>query len=343
MSKNIQIQFLRGVLCLFVLIFHYTYQYCNLYNDINYFDNFILENLGSFAVMGFILLNGLFIFRKEKENESNKTKIIYWLKRFLKIYVYYVFAILLIFICLTLANNLKIREVSLSILIKNIFMLNFFEKVAYIDGAHWYLFYLLIFYFWTFIFDLFKRQKNFLSWFILLLINIVSFVIKTEFTSTLFGTLFKYLFVLTGSLYLPMFLIGISFKLIINNSDKKDNFILILVCLIVLFIYEWKSAVFAIILLPIIYLIWNKKLIFTEKVKPIIFIGNYSLSIYLTHQIIGYIIIRALITCVPYFVCFLIAFVNSIIIGYLFEKLLKKLMKIIFKYIDIMFYINKKI
>ena len=121
MKKNNQIQFLRGLLCIIVIIYHFTYQYYNLFFLENIFDNVFFRKLGSFGVTGFLVLSGFYIFRKNNDDDFILNRFLYWVKRVLKIYIVYLIAITIIFIVKKITTNSGIISVTFYEYIKNVF------------------------------------------------------------------------------------------------------------------------------------------------------------------------------------------------------------------------------
>ena len=95
--KNKEIQALRAFFCLIIIIFHFTSRYKSIFNtDIGIFNNFIFDILGTFGVLSFFLISGIFLI--PLKYNTKKDKLLCILKRFLSIWLTYICAIVVIYI-----------------------------------------------------------------------------------------------------------------------------------------------------------------------------------------------------------------------------------------------------
>ena len=340
MRKNIQIQFIRGIFCLLIVFFHFTYRYSQLYNVGTAFtNNGIISHFGEWGVLTFFIISGIFLI-PAKEIIGIKAKIIYMLKRVLNIWLVYLFAIIIIFIISLFGVFPNDRTVGFKEFIQNIFFINYFTGCGYVDGSHWYIAALMILFFWMFVGLLINKQKNSFYWIIIVCASCVSYLVNRFIYSHF---ILRMVFSILDSHYLYAALLGICMlriKKIIYNKEKMfskiDNvgwLIIGAVSMIMLAIinvhYVWMYASS----LLLIALALFEKLSFVEKAKPIVLIGNASFSIYLFHQNIGYFLIDKISKSIGYYPSFVIVFLLVIIVGtviHLFVELrIKKLVNML--------------
>lgn len=130
-NKNNQVQGLRGLSCILILIFHFTYRYCQIYVvDFRAWDYFrVLSGLG---VATFCILSGYYI---AKDKRSGKFFII---NRVKKVYPAYSLIVIISFIIVSFFK-LPYRSVKVTDLVLNLLCLNGYLQKPYVDGAHWYI------------------------------------------------------------------------------------------------------------------------------------------------------------------------------------------------------------
>ena len=154
MKRNIYLDYIRGLACLFVVLFHYTTRYNNVFGHTdNYLVNF---PYGFQAVSVFFLLSGYLAIK----NINNSNVLTYWVKKFFRLYPVYWVCIIITFIGCTLW--LPTRSVSLQDMILNFTMLQGFDflNAKSVDGAYWTLFYELFFYLLIWIVMIIKCPKH---------------------------------------------------------------------------------------------------------------------------------------------------------------------------------------
>lgn len=167
MKKNQQIDILRGILAIFIILYHYTYRFTELYG-IKTIEIPLLDKLGLIGVGGFFIITGFFIIPSNCENFN----FFYFLKKkILRIYPSYLLCLTIIFISVSIFG-LPGRETTILDYFLNITMINGVIHTDYVDGAHWYLTYLIIFYVILGIFLASKKNFDFLI-FIWLSIKII--------------------------------------------------------------------------------------------------------------------------------------------------------------------------
>lgn len=334
-KKNNQIQFLRAVFCFAILFYHFTFRYCELYGRNNIFYNSFVQQFSQVGLIFFFILSGFYLIRR-KPLLSNKEKIIYWIKRFLNIYLTYILAIIIIFLLSLFGLLGEERTVSLFGFFQNFIFVNVLTGQN-VDGAHWYIFALLCLYIVAFIYDIIPKKENKdypIFWIVLLSISIISLLVQKLVNNDLFIVKpFKLINYLMCHNYFPFVFIGIAFYFFDYDALKcKNNLLLLLFSLLsiaYIIFNNWADFVILICTSMLIILCLFQKLTFLERIKPIIFLGDASFSVYLLHQNIGYMCLNLFTKSLNYYISLVFTLLVIFIVGFLFylfiEKNIKKL------------------
>ena len=332
--KNKQVQVLRAFFCILIIFYHFAVRYCEIYNVDSVLNNWVFNSFSSIGVFGFLLLSGFYLIRRRQVNSISE-KIKYWAKRFLDIYLPYVIAITIIYV-FSLSGFLgDERSVSLLTFLQNICFINVFTSSSYVDGAHWYVFALIILYVFAFFYDVVLKNKGFLYWIIILSISLVFLVVSRFVSNKVVNLICSFL---TRG-HFPIIFLGISlFHFDFSNIKNKKNLFLAISSLFVLIyyaIFDWVSLLIIINIYVLVLFCVLEKMTILEKISPFVFVGNASFSIYLLHQNIGYIFINIFIRVINYYLAMLISILLVALFGILFylfvEKNLKKLTQKIFR------------
>ncbi len=319
--KNKQIESLRAILLLMIVYYHYTYRFGEVFS-IKTVDFFSLNLWGEIGVGCFFIISGYFIFPKGNHCIH---PLKFLVKRILRLYPTYLVCITLIFLSITFFG-LPGREVSFIEYLYNVILLNGYIGIDYVDGAHWYLTYLVLFTliisFILFLEDKFKidRKKSVVGWFML---NILLLVISNFITKT--STLYKSL----GNQYIYYLLIGISLKETQGEKISNKNFIYMLLYFVSLGMIAIQNGLIVfmgVLIFNVILITSELKILQYPNSKILLKLGSISYVVYLIHQNIGY---QILLGLTDYFGEYSIAFVPFamlIIIG---------ISVIIYKYFDL--------
>ena len=321
-EKNKQIEVLRGFLMLMIVFFHYTYRFTQLYGiqTINFLS---LNKWGTIGVGGFFIITGYFLVPQNLENYDIKDFLIKKIKR---IYPSYVLCITLIFISIKIWG-LDGRESNFLDYFLNLSLLNGFIDTRYIDGAHWYISYLIIFYIVIGVILKFNKKASvFLP--IWLIIKDIFKLITVNIPQI------SIIYKMIGGNYVEFILIGIALKEILKKVtiEKKllkeifrENFIYLLVIFISILqicIADGKIVTIGIILFLLMFLLMLRKKYNVTKYNILYFLGGMSYIIYLIHQNIGYQILLGLydINKEFKFIYIIITFSIILIISYIINK-----------------------
>ncbi len=287
LERNLSVDILRGFLIFIIMFFHYTYRFSEIFS-IETLNFPFLSLWGIFGVGAFFVISGYYMIHKVSDNFSIK---FYLKSKFLRLYPAYFFSVVLVFAIVSIFK-LPGREVTIVDFFLNIFLLNGFLKTPYVDGAHWYLTYLLLFYVLIsfFIKFVYIRKKN----------NAVFGLLILLFLKDLFKVLNHFIpkigliYFLFGKDYLEFIMIGISIYFIISNHSLKYTFFLFLISLLHIVIFQGIEIGIFICLFSLIFyqILKHPK---NVKEKFFLYHGKISYILYLIHQNIGYVILLLLV------------------------------------------------
>jgi len=280
-----QIDGLRGVMAIVILVFHLFYRYLQIYEISNIY---WMSQWGTFGVVVFLLISGFFMGLKDLSEETNNKSfkfMRYLKKKVIRLWICYAISITITMIIVKIFN-LPGRECTWIDYFLNLFLINGFIGITYVDGAHWYLTTLLSI---IIIIGIIKKLNIHKSiWTYIVWLTITFILIKIGY-----GKLTGFI----GGAYLGVALTGISIAKIDFKKDKKYNIEWLSVFLFsILFCLSVQGILnFIILLIGIIcfLLCLNNKIKFLEN-KIFIYLNTISYPLYLIHQNVGYVIINQL-------------------------------------------------
>lgn len=236
----------------------------------------------------FFIISGFFLLPKKTEQFKIKQFLI---KKILRLYPSYFLCITLTFISVSLFG-LNGRETNFLDYILNACFINGFIGVNYVDGAHWYITYLIIFYVIISIVLKFSiKSKIFLPGWII--------TKDTLKVATHNFPVVSPLYKIIGGDYVEFIVIGITLSELIesyNIDNRVKNLwiyyaVMVLSVIQIIFTNGITTGVFIILFLIIFILAIHKKLTILERIKLLYILGTISYVLYLLHQNIGYQII----------------------------------------------------
>lgn len=297
-SRNIYLDYLRGISALMVMLFHYTARYDMLYGHVGNYP--LILSRGSFAVLMFFLLSGYLTF-KGLPKYSPKSFI---KNRFFRLYPTY-------WLCLiTTWVLVMVFMPSLAVSGKDFFlnftMLQMYLGADFVDGAYWTLACEVLFYVLVLVVCLFKGGKYgaqvIIGWFILQLLLLL---IPNSGVS---GLVKKFNFYLYFHCFMAGGVVAILEKQWVakNSLDKIPISMIVVLCVALVFFvsqqfidHEFDSGLFmaiSVLLLGVFVLSYNKwggvSSWLQKLLSPIAWVASISYPLYLLHQNIGYIIIN---------------------------------------------------
>lgn len=269
---------LRGIAALIVLLFHYFYQYDSIYgHDGLYVD---WSRFGHYGVELFFMISGYVIYWSLERSDG---VISFVISRFSRLYPAYWFSVALTFLVVSLMG-LPGREVSVDSFFVNLTMLQTFLGHSHVDGVYWSLTVELLFYFWMGILLSFHRIKDvnvllalFLGLGILQGLSIIHLPSQIQ-TLLILG-------------HINNFAVGISLFSLQRNPKHLPSLLILALCFVQqLSCGEFEAIVVWIILAALFSLSVFGKLRFLRS-EVFVFLGAISYPLYLLHQNIGYTII----------------------------------------------------
>lgn len=305
----------RGLAALFVVLYHYTTRYYDLYKVEK--DYQLSFTYGNYGVEVFFIISGFVIFLTLSKT---KTSLDFVVNRIIRLFPTYWISVTLTFIIISLFP-LPGREVSILEYIINLSMIHLEFGINSVDGVYWTLLYELKFYLLMLLLYYFNQLKNinYLSLFIL--IAIVLFNIFSLNETILFKILNK-IFIFN---YIHLFISGIMFYKIMQKDYSLLIFLNLFIAYALAIVSQDENVI---IIFSIIYfmfiLLSLGKLNFLSQ-KSLIFLGSISYPLYLVHQNIGYIILNFFSSnnismLIGTFTAIIISVLISTVITHLFEK-----------------------
>jgi len=288
-NRLFELDALRGVAALSVLLYHYTTKYDYFFHPLQPMAFQFLA--GACGVGLFFMISGFVIFMTL---ENTKRPMDFIVSRFSRLFPAYWAAIFITFFCLHFfpLNN-YIPQASKFEAAINLTMLQDWFKVTEVDGVYWTLTIELTFYFLVFTVFICRGLKYIellgCTWLILMVLN------------SMFPGHAPYLIQVSQLLtYGHLFFVGILFYNIKFKGGVWHRHLLVASCVgVQYFMAREMPIVKDTVLIMLVFLIVFYLFIFGRLTllvqKPMIFLGSISYSLYLTHQYIGYVIINHLV------------------------------------------------
>jgi peptidoglycan/LPS O-acetylase OafA/YrhL len=286
-TRLFELDALRGLAALSVVLFHYTYRYHELYPEVRE-SNWFSFTYGNLGVHLFFIISGFVIYMTIVHCKSIKD---FALKRATRLYPTYIVSVLTTFTVVWLFP-LEDRGTSIVHALLNLSMLQgYMPSVTAVDGAYWSLTVEITFYIMIAVLFAYGSHRKILyflyAWLILSALVKVSQYIHPNIISLLNEKRFLI------ADFSHLFVAGIAFyQLKVENKFKYHA--LIILCL--LYDYAFNGVLQGSITLMfflVFYALIYDKLTFLNG-RVLTFLGTISYSLYLIHQNIGYVIITIL-------------------------------------------------
>ena len=324
-KKNTQIEGLRGVAILIIVVFHIFDRFQQIY-----FERSIvwMNNFGTFGTTIFLLISAFLLMSPSQTICTFREAVNAFLTKLVRLWPCYAVCVTITFL-LSRVLYLPERTVGWGDYLFNILLLNRFFNIPFVDGAHWYLGVLLSATTILIVLDLLKLKNNpvaYLVW--------IGLEILVDFCG-----IFKEAYILGGP-FVGCICIGISIRAMYENSigggQNKNTGGWIIVILSSLMYTVWARGVVCtleiLIVAPVFILtIFEKAKIFDFKVFRKL--GENSYPVYLIHQNVGFMLEWLLIEHFNgwnYFIpttVFIISLAIGTIIFYLVERPIQKWIK----------------
>ena len=314
MKRSEELDSLRGISILAVVLFHYTTRYNQIYQHIEMPIHFPFGHLG---VQLFYMISGYLILMSA-ENINNYQDFI--VRRISKLFPSYWVSIIIIFSTIAIFS-LPGREASFTDAILNLTMLQEFLGAKHVDGAFGVLSRFIAFYVFVAFVIAYNAKKRVLK--ILCIWMLLDIAIKLIMMSGVDISGKVRIILLVKEI--GFFALGVTFYKIKHEGYSILCCLTFLLSLFIIFLTNGKLYLIAALIYSVIfYLIINNKGKFL-KVKPLLWLGSISYSLYLIHQNIGYIIIRAMSNYnISFYLKIITPLVISIILATIITRYIEK-------------------
>lgn len=287
-NRLLELDALRGIAALGVVIFHYAVAFKDQYSyGVDILPVFRYFRYGKHGVELFFLISG-FVILMSLGRTRNGSDFVF--ARFSRLYPAYWVAIVISFIVVTIANFPDLRIDYRDALI-NLTMFQQFLNVPNIDGNYWTLGLELSFYIIMLVLFMARLLKRIdavaIGW---LLVMLAGFLL--EKTSVLvLDPRIKVLLVIEHA---HLFIIGMMFYEVHTKGFSAKKCLIIAACLLFsLLKHGWEPTLFVAAFVAAFTLILKGYLVFIN-VKPLLFLGTISYSLYLNHLNFGLVAIKGL-------------------------------------------------
>lgn len=287
--RLVQVDALRGVAAMAVVLFHFTTRFGELYPGNP--SPFISFPTGHYGVNLFFIISGFVIFMTL---ERTKKPMDFVVSRFSRLFPAYWFAIFLT-LAITHLLGLPGKLVSLGTAFANMIMVHGLFKVPHVDGVYWTLQVELFFYCGMFLLYRLKRLHNIhVALFGLLLLRVIYYVLEHSFGINLPWILF-HLMILQ---YIPWFALGIAVYLLAHR-EKTGVWLpaartAALAITTLLICESVAAALLAVVFAGLVFFAAGGRLTLLRW-GPFVWLGSISYPLYLIHENIGWAVILQLL------------------------------------------------
>lgn len=281
---------LRGIAALSVMLGHYTFGYNLLYH--HHASSYFEFSLGHYGVELFFIISGFVIYMTLEKVHHRPFDFI--ISRFSRLYPAYWVAVTLTFLVVYFHPlpdwNISLKEYFLNLTMLQGRINELGIPVNPIDVVYWTLIIELHFYFFMFMIFIgkMKRYLEFIGFFVWIGIALL---FKQMDNLVFYQQLIKALFVLS---YGNLFFAGILFYNLKFKGNKWYRHVLIIGCLAVEYVLNGMEATMVVTFFFLLFYLFIFGYLKFLSSKPLIFFGTISYSLYLIHANVGFVIIQAL-------------------------------------------------
>ncbi len=316
---------LRGLAALFVVLYHYTYQYYKFYPSENHVPYSV--NFGHYGVEAFFFVSGFVIFMSLENTKQIQDFVAH---RFIRLFPTYWISVFISFVLISIFP-LPGLERNFTEFLLNLTMVHKQFGVESIDGVYWTLLVELKFYFLMVIIYYFNLLKYIEKISIPVLIVIAGFYLS----GLEYGIVYK---IGTQALIFPYFsyfVSGIVFYKIYKNTANMWSYIALILSFGVSLLLDTHGNYIAIVVIYLLFMLVSFGLLKKIAIKPLVFLGAISYALYLTHQNIGYLVLNYckelnITPTVSLFIAITVSLLIASAITYLFEKRVMKTLRTLY-------------
>lgn len=281
--RFLELDVLRGFAAIAVLVHHYTARYDDFFGHMPGVPRF---EVGAYGALLFFMISGFVIFMTL---ERTRNWLDFVVSRCSRILPAYWLAVVLTFTVISLAG-LPGREVSLAVAVANISMLQEYLSIEHVDGVYWTLtielgFYLIMLALYRA--RLLKRVNAVAICWLALAIGVraISDIFNVDLPKPV-----KLVLLLD---FAHLFIAGILTYKVWRDGFSVPRVGLLLGCVLThWYLYDFANAILISMFLSLV-MSASQGWIHWIAIRPLIFLGTISYSLYLVHQNIGYVILRA--------------------------------------------------
>lgn len=296
-----EIDALRGIAAILVLFYHYTTRYHQIF--VHPYGVPFYVPWGQYGVDLFFMISGYVIYASLEYQTSIRKFVI---SRISRLYPSYWVAITLTFVVVYF-NPLPHRTRTFSEYLFNWTMLQHFFKIPHVDWVYWTLSYELIFYVFMGLLLVKRQLKNIEYWMLFILIIQGFYFLKMGKSIDVWGTPLETLLLCK---YGQLFFAGILFYRIRSNFSVF-RLVLLFTCVGMQYLWWGSERVVVMMILFGLFYLLNQGLLKILENKVLLFLGAISYPLYLIHQYVGYVLLRA---CYQHGLGFTVAFSMTILI-----------------------------
>lgn len=293
-SRNGQIEGVRAIALILVMTYHYLFRFCEIYGGK---PAVWAADLGVYGVTAFLIISGIY----GKGGGGSRTIgeiLLDNVSKIVKLWIPYLSAITFTFV-ITRWVNLPGRTVGMREFVLNACFLNGFVGVSYVDAAHWYLTQMIGFIAVVTMLQCMRVNQRRWAYGAWLLIAAVCYLIQQygQIEDDLVKKLIGLIRLIIGGEYAGAYIAGVALSFIIEDDVRGTRWASIMLMAGAIVVYSLshgvvKSLVLCAELGVVCMAMWNRAKLL--GFRPLVLMGSVSYGVYLIHQNIGYIIMRAL-------------------------------------------------
>lgn len=285
----------RAVSVILVVLFHYTYNYVVKYGDAE--QAVVQFKSGGIGVSLFFIISGYVILMSLEK----KDLVGFIISRVSRLYPAYIFGVLITSLAIFFFGGWY-AELDIINFLKNLTMFQYYLGGSNIDGVYWSLRVEVAFY--VGIAVLFYGVSRRYFWLIVTLVTTLACAVNSLVEITDLPFALDVIRKLTILEFIPYFALGMliyykSDRCTINYGENNSSFLFLVLLSEVFFDLlcnkEISKGIFLILMSGIMYAFSQQKFVALRQVfetRCLIYIGRLSYSIYLLHQVIGYLLIH---------------------------------------------------
>ncbi|MFC3419954.1 acyltransferase family protein [Salinicoccus hispanicus] len=313
-----EIDSLRGLAALIVVFYHYTVYYDEKFGH-EQWGQIDLFTFGHYGVQLFFIISGFVIYMSLMKVKSVSD---FAIKRSIRLYPAYMFAVALTFLIVSLASAESLRTTFPEAMVNLTMLQDFIPAVKNVDGVYWTLRVEMTFYIIMAILlsmGLVKKTMVIAGTWLAAstFIRMMNAALATDLTAFIE----KY----SMSNYSQMFIIGMMFYCIWQHGGSKRYYGMITLAIGYDFIFEGiTNGLFSILFVILFQLILMNRMQWLNS-PILLFFGTISYPLYLVHQNIGYVIIYKMESAGFLSITFiLVPFLASVLIAYGIHQYIEK-------------------